>query len=120
MAEQVNYERAYKKLEEQIEFMMEDTKRLLENNPPKLEFNKVRVERKDGYTSIVIDASGEKMMYACYLYQKKNNKELMKLPYQYSNTFIFQLPKGEYYVRVFVRSNYSNDKKIVDTVRFYA
>lgn len=120
MTEEVNWQEAYIKLEEQIEFMMKDTARLLNDNPPKLEINKLMVERKNGYTSIIADATGQHMTYACYLYEKRTNKELLRLPYQYSNSFVFKLPQGEYIAKIFVRENQSATRKVVDSIRFYS
>ncbi|TDL93359.1 hypothetical protein ERX27_10720 [Macrococcus brunensis] len=120
MTNEVNWKEAYLKLEEQIEFMMKNTQELLENNPPKLEINKLIIDRNNGYTSVIADATGSDMTYACYLYDKKNNKELLRLKYQYANSFVFKLPKGEYIAKVFVRENLSETRKVVESIRFYS
>ncbi|MGV2874587.1 hypothetical protein ROU88_01760 [Macrococcus capreoli] len=116
----IDWEKAYKNLEEQIEFIMKETEHLIANTPPVLKINKILVDRSNGYTSLIVNATGSNMMYACYLYENKTKKELVKTPYQYSNSFVFQLPKGKYFARVFVKANHNNKQKVVDTITFNA
>lgn len=118
MTKPINWEIAYKNLEEQIEFMMKETEQLISNTPPELKINKIYIDRTNGYSSLIVNATGSNMMYACYLYENKTKKELVKTTYQYSNSFVFKLPKGKYFARVFVKANKNNNEKVVDTITF--
>jgi len=118
MNKSINWEEAYKNLEEQVDFMMRETEQLLSNTPPELKINKIIVDRTNGFSSLIINASGSNMMYACYLYDNKTKEELVKTTYQYSNSFVFKLPRGKYFARVFVKANKNNNEKVVDTITF--
>ncbi|WP_414051186.1 hypothetical protein [Macrococcus animalis] len=118
MNKEIDWEVAYKNLEEQVEFMMKETEELITNTPPELKINKILVDRSNGYASLIVNASGSNMMYACYLYENKTKKELVKTQYQYSNSFVFKLPKGKYFARIFVKANRNNNQKVVDTITF--
>lgn len=117
MTNEVNWEAAYNDLKSQVAFMMEDTRQLLVDNPVKLKINKIVVDKDETFSSLIVDASGDTMMYACYLYHQRSKKELVKTKYQYSNTFVFQLPKGKYFARLFVKNRMTGQKEI-DTISF--
>ncbi|AQL55884.1 hypothetical protein [Abyssicoccus albus] len=116
--QKIDWEFAYKELESQIEFMMLETKELLENNPATLRINNVKVDQNPPYTGLIVNATGDNMRYACYLYNAKNNKELKKVMYQLSNTFIFDLPIGQYKAKIFVKEMNKNQRKTSMDINF--
>lgn len=104
MTEQVDWKRAYKDLEAHIEHIMEETSVLVNNASPKLKIHDIHTETEGNLTA-VIDAAGSGMTYAAYLIDRSGKSETIKLPYQRSNTFHFDVEGGKYTIQGFVREN---------------
>ncbi|WP_017548084.1 hypothetical protein [Salinicoccus carnicancri] len=108
----VDWEKAYRDLESHIGQIMEETSALVNNASPKLRINDVHVRDAGGTLEVIIDATGNRMTYAVYVTDRKGRMETLKLPYQLSNTFNLDVPKGRYTVQGFARQH-ENDLDIV-------
>src|SRR5699024_40198 len=84
---------------------MEETSELVNNASPKLRINDVHVRDTGGTLEVIIDATGNRMTYAVYVTDRKGKAETLKLPYQLSNTFNLDVPKGRYTVQGFARQH---------------
>lgn len=109
----VNWEKAYRDLEDHIEAILKETSELVNNASPKLRINKVYVQQEDKL-KIIVDATGENMEYAIYLIDRKGKLETIKTEYQKSNTFLLEIPNGRYTIQAFVKENGNDGSRVFE------
>lgn len=112
----VNWEKAYKDLESHIEHILEETSTLIHNTTPELRINEVIHQEKHGLLEVIIDATGHRMEYALYLIDRSGKNATIKLPYQPSNTFLLDVPRGRYTIQAFVYEKEAVNQAISEKV----